>query len=242
MIILMLIPDRIRKGRVVSRRALLGLFALASMAVLPIAGAVAAVNCTVSAGPGKEPITCSARTMDLDYKTKTNLMHLRGDVKIAQGDLSVMADAADAVMEGNSRNSHWVFTGNVHVRAEKQGDLRADRATVEITDGALASADVTGSPAQFEQTRAMSGRLARGHAATINYDVAAGKVKLSGDALLTDEHNENDMSGPTITYNIRDRHVEGDSSGTGGRIDMTITPKTITGKGARDSSAPPGKP
>ena len=55
------------------------------------------------------------------------------------------------------KNSHWVFTGNVHVRAESQGDLRADRATVEIVNGALASAFVSGSPAQFQQTRAHGG-------------------------------------------------------------------------------------
>ena len=93
--------------------------------------------------------------------------------------MSVAADDAEAATTSeDSRNQHWVFTGNVHVRAETQGDLRADRATVEITNGALASADVSGSPAQFEQTRVTAGRLVKGHAAGIHYDVAAATIKL----------------------------------------------------------------
>ena len=66
-----------------------------------------------------------------------------------------------------------MFTGKVHVRAESQGDLHSDHATLEIINGELASALVTGSPAQFEQTRSTTGRLVKGHATTIDYDVAA---------------------------------------------------------------------
>ncbi len=239
----MLIPDLFQRRDGVSRRALLGLAAAAAIALLPgvgSAGGAGAVNCTFSAGPGKEPVICSARHVDLDYKA--NLMHLKGDVKISQGDISVAADAAEATMTADSKNSHWLFTGNVHVRAEKQGNLLADHATVEITNGALASADVSGSPAQFAQTRAMAGRLVQGHAAAIHYDVAAATVKLTGDALLSDVRNDNnDMHGPTITYNIRDQRLMGDSSGVPD-AGITVTPKTLSGKATHDSSAPPGKP
>ncbi len=229
----------VSRGQAVRRRLALGLAAAAAMALLT----GAAASGTVPGGVGKEPIRWSARSWALDYKTR--VMHLHGDVKISQGDMSVAADEAEATTTSeDSRNQHWVFTGNVHVRAEKQGNLLADHATVEITNGALASADVSGSPAQFEQTRAMAGRLVQGHAAAIHYDVAAATVKLTGDALLSDVRNDNnDMHGPTITYNIRDQRLMGDSSGVAdGRVDMTITPKTLSGKATHDSSAPPGKP
>jgi lipopolysaccharide transport protein LptA len=236
------IPDLSRARDRAWRWVLPGLAAVAAIGALPAANGTGTVNCTVSAGPGQEPVTCSARLVDLDYKN--NRMHLKGDVRISQGDISVAADAAEATMAAASKNSHWVFTDNVHIRAEKQGDLRADRATVEITNGALASADVNGSPAQFEQTRATSGRLVKGHAAAIHYDVAAATVKLTGDALLSDVRNAgNDIDGPTITYNIREQRIVGDSSGVaGGRVDMTITPKSAPGKSTHDGSAPPGKP
>ncbi len=199
------------------------------------AGSPERVDCTIGAGPGK--ITCSARSFSMDYKT--HLMHMSGEVKIARGDLSVAADEAQASSSSQDfKNSHWVFTGAVHVRTESQGDLHADRATVEITNGALGSADVSGSPAQFEQARVTSGRLVKGHAATIHYDVGAATVKLAGDAMLSDVNNDNDgVHGPNIIYNIRDQRIL-----AGGPANMTVTPKKVPAKVPHDSSAPLGKP
>ena len=118
----------------------------------------------------------------MDYKT--HLMHLSGNVKISQGDISIAADAAEATnME--SRDSHWVFTGNVHMRAESQGDLRADHATVEITQPVSSPAPSSAvHPRSSSRPAPSGGSPARGHASTIDYNVAAGTVKLTGDALL----------------------------------------------------------
>jgi len=233
-----------RARKTAAWRLLLESAAVAAIAALSSAkgaGSPERVDCTIGAGPGK--ITCSARTFSMDYKT--HLMHMNGEVKIARGDLSVAADEAQASSSSEDfKNSHWIFTGNVHVRTESQGDLHADRATVEITDGALASADVSGSPAQFEQTRVTSGRLVKGHAATIHYEVAAATVKLAGDAMLSDVRNDNDgVHGPNIAYNIREQRIVADSGGVpGGRVNMTVTPKKEPAKAPQDSSATPGKP
>lgn len=127
-----------------------------------------------------------------------------------------------------------MFTGNVHVRAESQGDLRADHATVEITSGQLASAFVSGSPAQFEQTRSKQGSPARGHASTVDYNVAAGTVKLTGDALLNMGEGQNVLKAPSITYNVRSQEIQGDS-GSGGSAHLSITPRPGAGP-------PEGKP
>jgi lipopolysaccharide export system protein LptA len=230
-------PD-VRPGRdCLARRLALAAAAAAALALLTGADG------TIPAGVGKEPVKWAARSADMDYKTL--VMHLHHDVKISQGEMSVAADDAEATITSkDSRNSHWVFTGNVHVRLESQGNLLADRATVEITNSALASADVSGSPAQFEQTRATSGRLVQGHAAAIHYDVAAAIVRLTGDAWLSDERNADEyMRSPTITYKMRERRIEDDSGGVAGRRnEMTITPKPEPGRTAHDSDATPGKP
>jgi lipopolysaccharide transport protein LptA len=219
------LPDFSRRHRVAARRGLLGLAATASLAVLTGADGNRNPSCFVGSATGKEPVTCSARVVDLDYKT--NLMHMTGDVKISQGEISVSADAAQASFAKDSKNSHWVFTGNVHVRAESEGDLRADHATVEIINSALASAHVNGSPAQFEQTHAKNGDLAKGHSSTADYDVGAGTVTLSGDAVLTLSDGQDVWRGPSIVYNVREKHIQitADSK-AGERPHMTLTPKS----------------
>ncbi len=225
-------------GREPGRRLALAVAAGAAMALLTGASG------TYVGGVGKDPVNWAARSSDVDYKSR--VMHLHGEVKISQGEMSVAADDAVATAAGeDSRNSHWEFTGNVQIRAQRQGELHADRASVEITDGALASATVTGTPAQFEQTRAASGKLVKGHAASISYDVAAATIRLSGDACLSDEHNQ-DMRGSLITYNMRERRIEANSNAApGARVEMTFDPKGEPGAATRanhDCNALLGKP
>jgi lipopolysaccharide transport protein LptA len=210
------------------RRRLLGVLA-GSICLLP-AAALAGITGTIPTGTGKPPVKYECDRAEVDYKS--NLMHLRGNVKIWQGDISVAADEADAKGASQDfKNSHWVFGGKVHVRSESQGDLRADHATLEIATGELASAIVTGSPALFEQTRPTAGRLAKGHASSIAYEVAAATVTLTGDAVLSDDRNGDDLHSPSIVYNVRDMAIKADG-GPGGRAHMSITP----------SSAPEKKP
>ena len=108
---------------------------------------------------------------------KTHLMTWSRGVKISRCDISVSADSAQATGQ-DFENSKWVFTGMVHVRTESQGDLHSDQATVEFSNKLLARAIATGSPAQFEQTPSAAGTPVKGHASTIDYDVAGrhGKV------------------------------------------------------------------
>ena len=235
MSVAILFPEGRQRRAGAPSRLTLGLVAAAASALLT--GASAITSGTISAGPGKAPVNWSARKVVVDYKTRQTLMHLNGEVKISQGETSVQADAAEATML-DAKNSHWVFSGNVHVRAESQGDLRADHATVEITNSALASAHVSGTPAQFEQTRSQNGSLAKGHSSIVDYDVMAGTVKLTGDALLSLSDGQNVMNAPSITYNVRDRQIQGvGDAATGVRSHMTITPKS-----GHDANAGTGKP
>jgi lipopolysaccharide transport protein LptA len=209
-----------------NRRGLLLGLAVGAVCALP-SGASETTG-TIPIGSGRPPVKYGCDHSEMDYKA--NLLHLRGNVRIWQGDISVAADQADAKGESQDfKNSHWVFGGKVHVRSESQGDLRADHATVEITMGELASAVVTGSPALFEQTRPTAGRLAKGHASTIDYQVAAATVTLTGDAVLSDDRNGDDLHGATITYNVRTMALEADG-GPGGRARTTFTPGSGPGK------------
>lgn len=175
--------------------------------------------CAVAAADARhEPIKYDAASVDVDFRTHQAVLR---DVVISQGEFTVSAEHAEATaLEFN--NSRWVFTGNVHIRAEQHGTLHSDRATVEFRNNQMARAVITGRPAEFEQTRSDTGTLARGHADSIEYEVGPGKVRLSQDAWLANGGNE--ISAPLIVYDIRQQQVQ--SEGTPGqRVRVTILPK-----------------
>ena len=180
------------------------------------------------------PITVDASSSDVDYKTHTYTFE---KVVISQGALRVQADHARATGL-DFANSHWTFDGHVHIDAEPRGNLRSDQAVVEFRDNRIARATVTGKPAEFEQPRADSQQLARGHADEIVYDVNDGTVRLSNDAWLSDGQNE--ISGPLLVYNIRAQRVQaGASAGTEERVHITIAPQSVPApKGKSEPSVP----
>jgi lipopolysaccharide transport protein LptA len=185
----------------------------------------------------KVPIVLDAGSTDVD--SKSHRVYLRRGVKITQGDISVSADDAQATgLDFN--NTKWVFTGKVHIRSESQGDLHSDKANVDFSNNVLSRAIATGSPAEFEQTQSTTGTLAKGHASNIDYDVVAGTITLTGDAWLFDGPQR--MDAPSIIYNVREKHVQGNSGATSGgrRVHMTIVPKSDPG--SAPNSAPAADP
>jgi lipopolysaccharide transport protein LptA len=179
------------------------------------------------------PITVDAASSDVDYKTHTYTFE---KVVISQGGLRVQADHARGTGL-DFANSHWTFDGHVRIDAEPRGNLRSDQAVVEFRDNRIVRATVTGKPAEFEQPRADSQQLARGHADEIVYDVNDGTVRLSNDAWLSDGQNE--ISGPLLVYNIRAQRVQAAASaGTDERVHITIAPQGAPG--SKGQSEPPG--
>jgi lipopolysaccharide transport protein LptA len=177
----------------------------------------------------QQPISVDAASSQVDYKTNTVVFT---QVVISQGTTRVQAEHAHATgLE--FANSRWTFEGDVHIEAQEQGTLRSDVAIVEFRDNHIARATITGKPAQFEQRRADSDKVARGHADEIVYDVAAGTVRLSNDAWLSNGQNE--ISGPLLVYSMREQRVEAATApGTGQHIHITISgheaAKTDSGK------------
>lgn len=187
------------------------------------AESVRAATSNVVAGIPKDarqlPISLDAASSEVDYKTNTVVFR---NVVISQGDTRVQADHAHATGL-DFDNSRWTFEGNVRISGEQQGSLRSDQAVVEFRNNRIAKATIDGSPAEFEQKRTDSDRMARGHAREIVYDVNDATVRLSDDAWLSDGHTE--ISGPLLVYNIREQQVQAASKpGTDKHVHIVIDP------------------
>jgi lipopolysaccharide export system protein LptA len=183
--------------------------AAACAALLAWAAAAAAPTPTpavkgLPAGNSQQPINLEAASSDFDYKNNSLLFRR---VKITQGQLQVMAQEASA--SGlNFENSEWRLQGQVQIL---------------VPDGKL-RAVIKGAPATFQQQLKDKGQLAKGRAATIEYDVQASTVHLTGDAWLTDGQNE--IRGNTLIYDIgKQRVVANPNEKDPGGVHITINPK-----------------
>ena len=173
---------------------------------------------------------------DIDFRNNNALLR---NVVITQCDMRV--EAGEARISGgiDFQDSQWQFSGNVRITAEG-GSLKSDKAVVSFRNNLISRAIITGSPAQFEQKR-KDGLLARGHAATMDYETASGTVSFRDDAWLSDGCNE--ITGPQLVYNIRTQSVGGaatrSSSTENGRIRITIKPGDGSGNRPCVPSADP---
>lgn len=220
-------------------RALLSIGAIALMFL----GAAPGITLPAAKSQESHPadITVEAASSETDFKTHT--LHLRGDVLITYGTLTVRSDRA-FVTAGDFKNSRWTFDGNVRINAQPHGNLRSDEAVVEIEDSQLKRATATGNPAEFDQKREGSDLVTRGHAKEIVYEVGAGTVRLSTDAWVLDDKGT--MTGPEITYDLRQERVEASTTTGTERVHVTIpaneVPKLDNGANKPKSTAGDGHP
>jgi lipopolysaccharide transport protein LptA len=172
----------------------------------------------VAAHVEQQAILIEAQSSEMDFKNN-NLIYRK--VRISQGTMSVAADQA----QGSGLdfdNSHWVFRGNVKI-AMQQGQLSSDEADITFTNKLLSKAVVNGKPAAFEQRLAKSGKLAQGHADSIDYDVIKGVVHFSKNAWLSDGQNE--IRGESLKYNVLAQSVIAEASEQASqRVHIIITP------------------
>ena len=186
----------------------------------------------------QQPYHFDAASCDSNYKTHATVCR---SIVLSQGNTRVRADHAQFTCM-NCQDSYWTLQGNVRIEAQPSGNLRSDRATVEVRDNRIVRATVTGSPAQFEQQRADNLGTAKGHADQIVYDVDGGTVLLTNDAWLSDGRNE--MSGPSISYDIREQKVQATSPGGSQGVHITIRPQTLPKQGspAQGKGTSPSRP
>ena len=175
----------------------------------------------VAAHLKQQAIVLDAQSFELDYKNNSMIYH---KVRIAEGNMSVVADLGQT--SGNNGldfdNSRMVFRGNVKIMMD-QGQITADVAEITFANKLLAKAVVNGKPASFEQPIAKTGKLARGHADSIDYDVTKGVVHLSSNAWLSDGQNE--IRGESLKYNVLAQNIIAEGSEQGSqRVHIIITP------------------
>jgi lipopolysaccharide transport protein LptA len=186
---------------------------------------------------GNAPIVVDAASSDANLAKGTGAFTA---ITVTQGSVKLTADRAQGSYPVDFKNSHWTFEGHVHIDdSARHGSLRADEAVVDFRNGRIEHATVSGKPAEFQQERADNGRLARGHADQIDYDIESGSVRLSKDAWLSD--GQNDFSAPLVVYNIITQQVQGASvPGTEQRVHIVVTPQGTSTK--TTPVAPPGQP
>lgn len=143
------------------------------------------------------------------------------DIEITQGSLSVKARLAEG--SGLSfENSDWTFSEDVRL-ASAGALIEADRALLTFRDNELVSARLRGAPVAFQrESRRVPGQVARGRAQRVDYEVAMGTIRLSGDAWVCEGGNE--ITSEVIVYEIAEERVLAESSEGEGRVRILIQP------------------
>ncbi|HEU5399024.1 MAG TPA: lipopolysaccharide transport periplasmic protein LptA [Gammaproteobacteria bacterium] len=103
--------------------------------------------------------------------------------------INIQADHGDFRADPkNNSNGTGIYTGHVIIT---QGSIKltADKAILHVVDNELDTADVTGSPATFEQTPD-NGEPMHGRALEITYDAAKNQIDLITEAQLTQAVNQ----------------------------------------------------
>jgi lipopolysaccharide export system protein LptA len=175
-----------------------------------------------AAPAAQQTISLDAQSSELDLRNNNVVFR---KVRIAQGTMTVSADQGQATRQASGLdfdNSLWVFRGNVKITMD-QGLLTSDDAEINFTKKLLSKAVANGKPAQFEQRIAKTGKLAQGHADTIDYDAARGVVRLVKNAWISDGQNE--IRGESLKYNLLAQSIVADAAEQGSqRVHIIITP------------------
>ncbi len=159
------------------------------------------------------------------YDGKRSMLMFRG-LRMTQGTIGIEAD------EGRASNldfedSVWQFSGNVVIDVEN-GHIECDTADLQFTDHQLTLATIAGGPATFELTRPGSEETTYAEAGKLRYDLLAGTIEFSGDAVITEGGNQ--IASNFLVYNIVEQRINAQGSPEGdGKVRITYTPKEGVG-------------
>jgi len=164
------------------------------------------------------PINIDADSSDFNYTT--NRLAFTG-LRVTQGNMTIAADYAETD-KLDFDDGLWIFNGNVRVEAELSV-LTCDSARLTFKSHQLARAEMTGEPANFQQTDPANGKINEGQGKLMIYDLQAGTVTLSDEAAFTDGTNR--MSGSSIIYDVVSRRIRA-NSGESGSVRIMIDPNS----------------
>jgi len=180
--------------------------------LLPVAGAGQITD-------SRLPISLDAESTD--YDGKTDMLVFEG-LKLTQGATRIEADRG-RTSDLKFVDSVWRFAGNVFIEVEG-GQITCDTADLRFEQNELRFATITGSPATYELQREGSDEVTYAEAGRLEYDLAAGTVQFSGNAVITEGGNR--ISSNLLVYNIVERRVKAESAPDGsGKVKITYTPE-----------------
>ena len=164
------------------------------------------------------PISLDADSTD--YDGKNSMLMFRG-LRLSQGATNIEADIGRA-SKLDFQDSVWHFSGNVIIDVEA-GHIESDSAELTFTDTQLRLAVIEGSPATFELRRPGSDEITYAQAGRLEYDLIAGVVEFSGDAIITEGGNQ--ISSSFLMYNIKEQRIKAQSAGNGDeKVKITVIP------------------
>jgi lipopolysaccharide transport protein LptA len=174
------------------------------------------------------PISLDADSTD--YDGKNSMLMFRG-LRLSQGTTNIEADIGRA-SKLDFKDSVWVFSGNVVIDVDA-GHIECESAELSFTDTQLRLAAIKGSPATFELRRPGTDEVTFAQAGSLQYDLTAGVVEFSDEAIITEGGNQ--ISSSFLVYNIKEQRINAQSSSDGDeRVKITVIPEA-----AEDAEAAP---
>ncbi len=175
------------------------------------------------------PISLDADSTD--YDGKSSMLMFRG-LRLSQGSTNIEADIGRA-SKLDFNDAVWHFSGNVIIDVDA-GHIECESAELSFTDTQLRHANIKGSPATFELRRAGSDEITYAQAGNLQYDLVAGVVEFSDEAIITEGGNQ--ISSSFLVYNIKEQRINAQSSGNGDeKVKITVVPESARGSGEVES-------
>ncbi len=168
------------------------------------------------------PISLDADSTD--YDGKSSMLMFRG-LRLSQGTMNIEADIGRA-SKLDFKDSIWVFSGNVIIDVDA-GHIECESAELSFTDTQLRLAAIKGSPATFELRRPGTDEITYAQAGNLQYDLTAGVVEFSEEAIITEGGNQ--ISSSFLVYNIKEQRLNAQSSSDDDeRVKITVIPDAAT--------------
>ena len=165
------------------------------------------------------PISLDADSTD--YDGKSSMLMFRG-LRLSQGSTNIEADIGRA-SKLDFKDSVWHFSGNVIIDVDA-GHIECESAALSFTDTQLRLATIKGSPATFELRRPDSDDITYAQAGNLKYDLVAGVVEFSDEAIITEQGNQ--ISSSFLVYNIKEQRINAQSSADGEeKVRITVIPE-----------------
>lgn len=170
------------------------------------------------------PISLDADSMEYDGKSS---MLMYRNLRLSQGSTHIQADVGRA-SELNFNDAVWHFSGNVIIDVDA-GHIECEDAELSFTDTELRLAAIKGAPATFELRRPDTDELVYAQAGNLQYDLIAGVIEFSDEAMITEAGNQ--ITSSYIVYNIQEQRFNAKSATDDEKVKITVVPN-----GAADSS------